>query len=120
MAQAFHNDNTGSDGVGSVIAQRWEHVLGAVAMLDAAIADPQCAGQVEARRDWLRMHVLLLCATPAVSSADIGEKYCALAVVHTHEGVADSLSVPMIWAAIQADLDRLGLTAEEIIVDLER
>ena len=84
----FHNDNTGSDGVGSIIAQRWEHVLGAVAMLDAAIADPQCADQVEARRDWLRMHALLLCATPAASSADIGEKFCSLAVVHTHEGVS--------------------------------
>lgn len=114
MADTLHNVRIGSDEVGSVIAQKWEHVLGAATMLEAALADPRCAPEVEARRSWLRAHVLLLCATPSMSRADVGEKYCALAVIYTHEGVSDSLAALMIAAAIEADLERLGLTADEI------
>lgn len=120
MADILHNARIESDEVGSVIAQRWKHVLGAANMLEAAIADPRCAAQVEARRDWLRAHALLLCATPAASRADVGEKCCALAVIYTHESVDDSLAIPMIWGAIHADLDRLGLTTDEILADLEQ
>ena len=113
MANTLHRSETGLDDVTPVIAEQWERLLDAVEQLEVALADPDCADQVEPRRTCVRAQALLLAAIPAQTHDDIRRELTVMAVIFLHEGPGRALD--MIEAALNADLASHGVTVDELM-----
>lgn len=100
----------GEEDVTPAMEMAWASMLDAVEMLNAALADPACADQVAARRLWLRGRALLVCAEQTEGDEAARRKLAAVAVLAHYEDASGRLAVAMAERAVQADLDRLGLS----------
>ncbi len=107
----------GIEQVSPAMAAQWASLMDAADAVEAAHDNP--ATCIEACRASLVSRALSLCAAPATSREDIRRKLGAAAMIGHYEGDEVSLAAPMIEVAVRIDLDHLGLSLGDLLVDLQ-